>query len=62
MILGKTLLCTFIVQVSHETELLRVSVLGLARTEFGHLPFWEDVVVFKGLIFNSFYVERVWQS
>ena len=70
----KALLCTFIVQVSQETELFRsckgwfciVSNLGrnggLERMDFGQFSAWEGLVVLKGLVFNSFYFDRMWWS
>ena len=35
---------------------------GLERTDFKQFLLWVDVVVLKELIFNSYYVWRVWWS
>ena len=32
------------------------------RTHFQQFLYWEVVVIFKKLIFNSFYIGRVWWS
>ena len=46
--------------------ILTVSMLGgcggLEGADFLQFLFWEGVVVLKELIFNSFYVRRVWWS
>ena len=46
--------------------ILTVSILGgcggLERTQFQHFLHWEAVVVLKELIFNSFYIGRLWWS
>ena len=33
---------------------------GLERTHFQHFLHWEAVMVLKELIFNSFYIGRLW--
>ena len=35
---------------------------GLGRTDFEQFLLWEDVVILKELIFNSFYFGWVWWS
>ena len=35
---------------------------GLERTDFKQFLLWEGMVVLTELIFNSFYVGRVWWS
>ena len=46
--------------------ILTVSVLGLCggleRTDFSQFLHWDNVVVLKELILNSFYFGRMWWS
>ena len=42
---------------------MTISILGecggLERTDFQHFPLWENVVILKGLILDSFHIGRV---